>query len=105
MSTEQAPRGLVSTDARAEVAVHVAAARVAGTWTGSSISAGDVLRLAPRDLHRKAHGCCEEDSIDWARECAATPHALSTDIQHSRDGTADAAECKADTAECATDTA
>ena len=32
-----------------------AAARLAGTWTGFQ-SAGDVLRLAPRDPHRKAHG-------------------------------------------------
>jgi len=55
----------------------VAAARLAGTWTGSPISAGDVLRLAPRDLHRKAHGVCEDQKVDWARECATTPHTLT----------------------------
>ena len=55
----------------------VAAARPAGTWTGAPISAGDVLRLAPRDLHRKAHGFCEDDARDWARECATTPHSVT----------------------------
>ena len=49
----------------------VGAARLAGQWADAPISAGDVLRLAPRDLYRRARGGCRAKTmeVDWAREC------------------------------------